>query len=235
MSELGDLFELLDGAHERVSSIRMEFRDWALSPASDELVVDREDLLAGRLRWRGAGPWPRASQTRRRLWSMRPERLRVEVMRDGQLARLAVRAGREWWRWDREHGATSAHMETIEGSRWLPPLLDPPLLTPARLIGSLRFEPVGDGLRAGRRVALTRARPREPLSSRHHELSYEFEFDAEHGTVLRWALFKDGRSVQVTEALDVAYDVPIDPERFVFVSPDGRPTRAVESTIPTPG
>lgn len=223
MGELGELLELLDGAHARVSSLRVELRDWALSPASNELIVDREDLLAGRLRWRGHGPWPRTSKMRRRLWYVSPQRLRVEVMHDGELEGLGVRAGSSWWRWDREQGASTGEIEPAGGSRWLPPLLDPPLLTPARLVGSWRFEPAGDGLRAGRRVTRARARPRRPLPSRD-EYSFEFEFDTEHGTVLRRAVFKDGDCVQESEAIEVSYDGPIDLERFVFDPPDNRAT-----------
>lgn len=219
MGELGELLELLVCAHERVSSLRAEFRDWGRPRASYELIVDSEDLRAGQPRWRGAGPWPRAWEARRRVWFTPPERLRVEVIRDGVPARFGVRAGSEWWGWDRGHGPTTGERESGEGLGWLQPLLDPLLLSPARLIGAVRFESVDVGTRAGRRVALALARPQEPPSSRG-ELSYEFEFDTEHGTVLRRAVLEDGRCVQLTEALEVSYDVPINPERFVFDPPD---------------
>jgi adenylyl-sulfate kinase len=140
-------------------------------------------------------------------------------MRGGQLVRLGVRTEREWWRWDPEQGASTGELEPDDGLRRLPPLLDPPLLTPARLVGSWRFDPAGDGFRAGRTVVLAHARPREKPSSRG-ELSYEFEFDAEHGTVLRRSAFENGHCVQVHEAVEISYDCPIESERFVFDPPD---------------
>jgi adenylyl-sulfate kinase len=102
-----------------------------------------------------------------------------------------------------------------------PPLLDPPLLSPARLIAALRLDPKGRGMRAGREVLLVRARPREESTVRRGVL-FELEFDAEHGLLLRRELFQEGRCVQLTEALTVRYDEPIDPGRFVFAPPDER-------------
>jgi adenylyl-sulfate kinase len=219
MPGLGVLLELLDRAHERVSTLCVELRDWSLSPASDELVVTRDDLLGGRLQWLAGAPWPRTSEARRQLWLARPDQLRVEITRGGQLVRLAVRKEQEWWWWDRNEGATTGEIGPASEGRRMPPLLDPPLLTPARLTGSLRLEPSGHGLRAGRPVVFAHARPREkPRSPR--ELSYEFEFDAEHGTLLRAAAFEDADCVQVTEAIHIAYNVSIDSEQFVFEEPE---------------
>jgi hypothetical protein len=60
-------------------------------------------------------------------------------------------------------------------------------------------------------------------------LAYQFEFDCEHGTVLRGAVFDDGVCVQRTETAKVDYGATIDPERFVFVSPDGKPAVRIDS------
>ena len=39
--------------------------------------------------------------------------------------------------------------------------------------------------------------------------------------MLRWAAFQDDCCFQVTEVLEISYDVPIDPDRFVFEAPNG--------------
>jgi hypothetical protein len=62
-------------------------------------------------------------------------------------------------------------------------------------------------------------------------LSYEFEFDTEHGTMLRWAAFQQGQCIQLTEALVALYGNEIDAERFAFAAPDGAPVRCVETLL----
>jgi adenylylsulfate kinase-like enzyme len=114
------------------------------------------------------------------------------------------------------------------GQRTLPPLLDPPRISPARLLASLRFERAGVGERVGRQVLLARAWPRQQPRPRG-ELSYELEFDSEHGTLLRRATSEDRRRVAVTEALEVCYGRQIDPERLMSVLPDDQPTRSVNA------
>ncbi len=235
---LGSLLELLHCAHERTSCLEAEFRDWTHPPPSYELVLSRDESHDARGRWRGAGPWPKKVVRTRRVWFVAPDRLRVEIARNQALERLGVRDGLEWWRWDELDGATAGDAGGIEGPLLLPPLLDPPLLNPARLLAGLRLEPTGVGVRAGREVILARAWPRESPRARG-ALSYELEFDAEHGTMLRRAASEDGRLFQVTEARQVRYGGEIDVERFVFVAPDGRPAHSVEeyrpNSAPTPG
>ncbi len=227
MRDLAKLLEVLYSAHERVAGLQAEFRDWSHPRPSYELVVDREKVGEGRPRWRGAGPWPRETSRTRRMWFASPDRLRVEILRDHRLERLGVRDRSNWWRWDEFDGATASEAVLVGGASLLPPLLDPPLLDPVRLILTLRLEPAGLGVRADREVLLARAWPREP-SLTGAVLSYEFEFDAEHGTMLRHAAVEDGWAVQVTEALQVRYGGEIDAERFVFVPPDGRPAQWIE-------
>lgn len=83
-------------------------------------------------------------------------------------------------------------------------LLAPPLLSPAGILGTLRGESAGIGSRAGGEVLRALARPRQNIPS-DRSLSHELEFDSEHGTVLRRALFEGANCVPVTEALDVRY------------------------------
>jgi len=83
----------------------------------------------------------------------------------------------------------------------------------------VRLKPAGTGERAGRRVLRAQGQPRRPLAARG-ETRYELEFDAEHGTLLRHAAIQDGERVWEREALEVLYGMTIEPECFVFVSPD---------------
>ena len=58
------------------------------------------------------------------------------------------------------------------------------------------------------------------------ERVYDFEFDAEHGTVLRWVACEGGRLFRVTEALNISYEPKIDPSMFELGPPEsyGRST-----------
>lgn len=227
MGQLGDLLEVLHDA-DRLRTFHGEFRVLTRPRASGELIVHAEDSGEGpRLRWTGAGPFPRASTTSRRIWFEHPDNIRVELARGRHLERFGVRNGENWWRWDRSDGPTTGSLSSPGHARAFPPMLNPPLLTPAMFVASFRLEPSGRGTRVGREVLLARARPRNQPKA-EGGLAFEFEFDAEHGVVLRHTVLDEGRSVVVTEALAVCFDAPIDPERFVFISPDGRPAEAIE-------
>jgi hypothetical protein len=213
MTALGDLLELLHSG-ARLSAFEGEFRDWSRPSPTARLVIYAEDADVHRLRWRGAGPFPQESEGRRRIW-VAGHQLRVELRYGRQLRRLGLRRSDQWWRWDRITGTTTGSL--VEHG--LPPLLDLPLLSPARLIGGLRFEPTGSGIRLGREVVLARAHPRDPLPG--SECVVDFEFDSERGVVLRRAVAENGHYVQITEAVEAHFDGEIDPKRFVFVEPDG--------------
>jgi hypothetical protein len=220
VSTVGDLLALLHDADRLLRTFEGELRDWVRPPPSNVLVVDRKDMPGAGVRWSGAGPFPRASETRRRIWFEHPDRIRVEILRGGQLVRLGVRDRETWWRWARVRGSDTGIVAIVDGVQTAPPLLYPPLLAPASLLASLRFEPVGAGERVGREVVVARALPRAALPG-SGELAFEFEFDSQHGTMLRRARFDKGRCVQVTEALAARFDGPIDPGRFEFEAPTG--------------
>jgi len=95
----------------------------------------------------------------------------------------------------------------------MPLLVDPPMLCPARLIASLRLEPAGVGVRAGREVVQARGLLRHKPPSAP-AVMFELEFDAEHGTMLRYAAIEDGVCRLLTQVLEITYDVPIGPEQF---------------------
>ncbi|MGH3611007.1 MAG: hypothetical protein ACRDRD_23400, partial [Pseudonocardiaceae bacterium] len=95
-----------------------------------------------------------------------------------------------------------------------PPLLCPPILDPARLIADFRLEPLGARVIADRDVYRARGTPR--LLRPDVDIWDEFDFDAEHATVLRRAMGEAGRIIAVTEAIEVLYDNKIEPGRFDF-------------------
>jgi hypothetical protein len=218
MQGLGDLLELLHDASAHVGTLEVEYWEWKRPPASNRLLVTPTEPGKAELRWQGAGPWPQEEIITRKIWFQRPDRARVEVIEDGALALLAVRAGMTWWRWDPDDGASSGSVLPHRPDRGLPPILSLRLLEAYRLLATMRFEPAGRGQRAGRDVVRARAFPRRPPTSRG-ELSFEFEFDSQHGSVLRTAELEDGRCVREREARHIVYDGQIASDRFVFVAP----------------
>lgn len=231
MSELGDFLELLHEAHTRLSTFRAEYRDWSRPRPNLELV--RSEVEVRRLHWRGAGPFPRATLATRRIWFEQPASLRVEIQVDDKLIRFGVLNRTQWWRWDTNQGTDTgeARSET-DGGWWIPPLLSPSLIDPVRLLVNLRLQPTGRSVRAGRDVVCVGGRPRRAGPS-DRALSYEFEFDAEHGTMLRRAVFDNGHLVAATEAMEVAYDGDLTRGLFVFTAPDGEPARGTQPGAPS--
>lgn len=198
-----------------------EYRDWARPPASRRIVMTgmHEDKGAGtalRLRWGGAGPNPRSRDSTRKVWFLGPDRLKVVALRGDEILREGVRDGARWWCWDRMEGAVNGPTVTEDGAWALPPLLGPPLLTPARLLGWLRFSDVRAGSRAGRAVLAASARPRRALPRTFGEVRYELEFDAEFGVMLRMAEYHGASCRELTEAVGVVYQRELDSSVFAW-------------------
>jgi len=221
MGRLGQLLELLHDAHAGVETYEVEFRDWVRRPSSHTLEVSYSDTGEPRLDWLGAGPWPTPALTTRRIWVEMPDLRRVEILEDDSLIRLGVRNRTRWWIWDSARGTMSGDAPPDErGLATIPQLLVAPVINVRVLIQTMRFEPAGTGERAGRKVLCARAVPRSRPPNRS-ALSYELEFDAEHGSLLRRAEFEDGDCVLEREAREVLYNSEIETECFAFVTPDG--------------
>jgi hypothetical protein len=219
MSALGQLLELLHGAHDDLRTFEVEYQDRGRQAPSRKLTVSYSESGKPQARWQGGGPWPSDALSTRRIWLQAPDHVRVEISRGEELVRLAVRNGGQWWRWDAEQGTLGGSAVPDErGIATLPSILSGPTIDVRRLITSVRFEPAGVGERAGRSVVLARARPRLQPPARG-PLSYEFEFDAEHGSLLRRAEFEDGLCVWERRAIQVVYDAQISGDCFVFVEP----------------
>lgn len=229
MGVLGELLELLHDAHAGVETFEVEFRDWVRRSPSNALDVSYSETGKPRLDWLGAGPWPTPSLTTRRIWFQTPHLLRVEVLQDDVLVRLGVRDGARWWTWDEKGGTASGDaLPDDRGIPTVPQLVVASVLDVRGLIRVMRFEPAGTGERAGRTVLCARALPRSQ-PPRRGELSYAFEFDAEHGSLLRRAEFEDGECVLDRQAREVLYNSEIKAECFVFAAPDDS-----DSSVPGP-
>jgi adenylylsulfate kinase-like enzyme len=148
--------------------------------------------------------------------------MRVEMLRDRKVVRVGVRDGAQWLLWDEAADAPVTGDATPDrtGRAMVPAFLNPVLLTPARLLDGLEFELAGEAMRANRTVVCARARPRRQFASRP-SVTYEFEFDAVHGTLLRRAVFDGPLVRQITEALEIHYGPKIDGERFTTASLGG--------------
>ena len=220
MGALGELLELLHDAHAGVETFEVEFRDWVSRPPSHTVGISYFETGKPQLDWLGAGPWAAPRRTTRRIWFQAPDLLRVEVLQDEALVRLGVRNGTRWWSWDGERGTTSGEaLPDDRGIPTMPQLVVAPVLDVRGLIRVMRFEPAGTGERAGRTVLCARAHPRSAPPNRG-ALSYELEFDAEHGSLLRRAEFEDGECTLEREAREVLYNSEIKTECFVFEAPD---------------
>jgi hypothetical protein len=220
MTALGELLELLHNAHEHLSTLRAEYQDWTRPRPS--LEVGRDPLAPDELRlsWRGAGPFTTSVVSTRRIWVQRQDALRVEMLRGPALQKLGVRHPERWWRWDAVRGVEMSEAP-VDGRAWaIPALLSPLVLHPVELVAAMRFNPTGRRVHAGREVVCADATPRatRPVSATR---SYELEFDAEHGTILRYAAFENDQTSAITDAVSVDYGSPIEPEKFVFAPPCG--------------
>lgn len=209
-----DAIALLERASRSVWSGEVAFRDWMWQPSESALVARTRPTGGWQLAWDGAGPFQRPSLASRHAWFVYPEQLRIELLRGESVVRVGVLDGPSWWYWDAiagiKRGTSGPEGET------LPPILAAPLLWPQRLLSSFRFGPATAGTFRGRAALLAQAWPHQ--RSPRGVLSYEFIFDAEHGTVLRRVARLNGRRFHVTEAFEFQCDQPIETSRFAFDS-----------------
>jgi hypothetical protein len=216
MTPFLELLELVYRAHEGIEAFVAEYRECLHPRPSGDLTVGL-NLKDGEpsLRWRDEGPFPRAAVVHRKIW-LADACARIEIVRANRPACVAVRRAGRWWRWDEINGASNGTFGS--GPAFVPPLLDPQVADPARLLATMRFEPAGIGRRAGRDVVCARAWARRNDASGVAR-ECELEFDAQHGTILRESLVQEGWPVLTVEAVAVQYDGRIDPDRFEFQPP----------------
>ncbi len=150
--------------------------------------------------------------------------------RDGA---YTVRDGDAWWVWDARNGAVSNEglKRGYGGGGQVSLMLDPTPLLP-----TLRFTPTGRASLAGRETITANAVPR--LLDPHGPQSmfgldqlggggdrYLLHVDAERGVLLEALATRDGEPFHRITTEQIAFDDPIDPDRFRFVPPAGETIR----------
>ena len=242
MSELGDVLELLHGAHRRFTSVRATIREWHHHERSERAFARFAEGRGGSI---GAvfatrseeGPPPPATETVVRLWWEPPDRLREEreEHRAGGL-HVAVARGERWWIATPGLGSVSNEEDPdVQGPSGPSHSY---LFDPARLLGVLDLEVVGPASVAGRSARRLRALPRAasvdtfvvamPLGAD----DYDLDVDAERGVVLRVAARIGGEEFVVVEILEVAFDESFPPGTFEFVPPPGEVVRSPAFPLP---
>jgi hypothetical protein len=135
-----------------------------------------------------------------------------------------VRDGGRWWRYDPRSGAMSNEQEPEVGAgvgQQLEQLLDP-----VDLLAGLELTILGETELLGRRAFDVRAAARPLAHHFFHRMPFgEDELrclvDRERGVLLRKAFLCGGEELSSSEFLELVFDEPISPERFVLTLPPG--------------
>jgi hypothetical protein len=234
MADLGRLLEALHSSRDSWRSLRAEYRIWthrARAHAAWEAEAEEDGSTTYALIAGTGEPEPDEVEETWRIWIEKPDRMRQETEDD-----ITVVIGERWWSWNEHWGArTNEGTANVGhgGARYIA------WLEPARILGSLRFEPLGAGRCADRETLRARARrhPKSPLDQDHddwdlHGLGggageYLLEVDAERGTLLRIeARFRD-QPFLIGEVVDIGFDEDFPPQTFVLQPPDGEEIRSV--------
>ena len=224
MSERGDLLELMDGAAERVRTVRavvVQRHQPALMRRAYERFESERSPGGARMslvRVGPAGPDPvpdEWQETRHRIWAEPPDRHRDEL--EGPHRWISVRDGDRWLDWSPSTGLREERGATRGGGGW-------DLLDPAWLLGGFRLERTGEGEVAGRRALLLRGRRRG--SAFHGEIhpgidEIALAVDVERGVLLRLAQLVDGEPCSLREVEEIAFDEEPPPGTFELVPPAG--------------
>jgi DNA invertase Pin-like site-specific DNA recombinase len=246
-SELGQLLELLYGAHGRFRTARgvLSHRyNPRLIGEAMEREVERANSRPGGAR-RGlfvverAGEEPLEPREQLlRFWWEPPDRLREEVNYDVPDAlSITVRDGGLWWVYSPQQGAVSNAVLDAEerrrhgtgGGEMFVPLLEP-----SGFLVALEF---GEISRA-EGVLRVRARPRRDERGEMQGLlrmhfrgadELELEVDAEVGIVRRQTVFFEGKEMSSTELTELVLDEALPEDTFVFVPPPGEEVLPPES------
>jgi len=232
VSELAELLELLHGADAPFETLYGRFRTWRhheRGRVAFEAWAKKERRRGASVGSFGRGDAPEESEEFVSIWRQEPDLARTE--RPGS---YAVAVGERWWVWRDDSGAMSNEEDDSVSSGVGAEM--GPFLSPARLLGLLRFEPAGRAERVGRQVILADGWPRPmprhmPHSFVLHELGlgaerYRLELDAERGLVLAAQAFIDGAPFTEVKALELTVDEPLDPALFEFAPPEGEEVRS---------
>jgi outer membrane lipoprotein-sorting protein len=224
MSELGDVLELLHGAHRRYRTVRLVAHEWRHNARF--LAAYEEAMRAG-----GASGYqsaagegvPAETDVVVRVWFEQPNRFREE-REDGGRRYVAASDGSRWWTalpdW-----ATIAE----EGDGWLRGHVGRgirPLLDPAQVAGLVDLETGGHGEVAGRPAYVVTATPRPGVHPDVDVLAtgadrHELLVDAERGLLLAVTSSRSEEPFSSIRVDEIAFDEPIDEARFAYEAKPG--------------
>jgi outer membrane lipoprotein-sorting protein len=248
VSDLGQLLQVIHDSRSRWRTFRGEYRLWRHRERSHEAFIEMAKRSGGTTYGglalaRKGDPPPPESEGRWLIWVERPDSAREEFEGTAWGTRTVVKVGERWWAYDEYGGARSNEGEEDVGidvgrfSGWL---------EPAKLLGSLRFKPMGTTEVAGRAALRALATlPDEPSldddDHRDWELhmlgaeaeEYELAVDQEMGTLLRVEARFGGQPTLIGEAEVVAFDEDFPPETFVFTPPEGEEIQPFERPLPS--
>ncbi len=237
MSELGSLLELLHGAGGSFRTLASRWRCWRHDERAHAAFMAAHVGKGSMVSLYGEGPpQPPEHEEEVRLWVAKPDRMREEHDdSDRGQATLAVQVGPTWWAYSPRMGAMTNHGD--EHHQHGIGQMFQGHLDPARVMGLFDIEITGRAERAGQPVICAVWRPRA-LTDHYqfalHQLGpgaqeHAIEVDAERGVLLRLEARFAGEPMAISEALDVAFDVELDPELFRFVAPGGEQPQAAHS------
>lgn len=234
MSELGDLLELIYGAGDRWRTARLTLREWQHTRRTREAIERLQERQSGggrTMMYAVGGPGPPEPEEVEhvvRAW-LDGDRAREEREEPYAFPTLGVRDGDRWWQYSERFGASANEAEPSVQSGIGEAALT--LLDPAHVLGTLRLEPAGEVVAAGRPALLVRGVPRDREGAFGlHRLgfgaeAYELAIDRERGVLLRTTSLLDGEPMSSTEVLELAFDEDFPPETFEFELPEGETFR----------
>lgn len=239
MAPLGDALALMHGSAHAFRTVRatmVERFDGALARSAEEYYAcTPEGERQGWGRWleeSGDRIEPQDRHEVVRLWVERPDRVRAERSGGRRGPHIGIRDGESWWMYDSGGEVHSNEGEPEVGSSVGHEFRH--LLDPSMLLGSLRFELLGEATVARRPAVALRARPRSASGASAAGMlldpmaqDFELAVDRQRGVILRMAARFEGEAYSVTETNEVAFDEPLADDTFVLRLPSGElPTRA---------
>lgn len=234
MSALGDVLELLYGAHGRYESARLEAHERRNYRRQNEAYarVQREQMGRASVQLYGDGAdVPEEGEMTLRIWFRQPNRFREERVEDGREGLLLGDGSRFWM--------SSPEWATVvqEGDGWVVSAQTPRmLLDPISLIPALEVSLRGAVEVAGRAaVELTATARRSPSYAAPllwGATEYALAVDSERGVLLRLSAFLDGAPFSELEVTTIAFDEPLDDSLFRYDAPPGEEVLRPEDATP---
>jgi hypothetical protein len=233
VSELSELLELLHSADAPFETLYGRFRSWRHHERANAAFRVYHESRGGTSVIGGtvssSGPQDEEYEEIISIWRQPPDRARTE-----RPDAYGVWVGDHWWMWQKRLGAFSNEKDPSTHSGIGEEFSS--LLSPAPLLGALRFESVARADRVGRPVVVVDAWPRPPGRRGWEGYAlddlglgadrYRLEIDAERGLILASQAFTEDVPFAEVSALELVLDEPLDPALFEFSPPEGEEVRS---------